>query len=113
MTTSIKSFPTTLSELYSHTDFQPFGSTSDDWINDPERMERCNDAAENGIDGSTHAEVIQDWREFLSNLERDTLHTLEDDEQEQLEALVESITAEIDACEAYHESAGTLHNEIG
>lgn len=113
MTTSVKSFPTTLSELYSHPDFQPFGSTSDDWINDPERMERCNDAAENGSDGSTHAEVIQDWREFLSNLERDTRHTLEDDEQEQLEALVESITAEIDACEAYHESAGTLHSEIG
>ena len=102
-------FPETLRDLYSHPDFTPFGSSSGDWINDAERMERCHDAAEEGEDGSFHGEVIQDWRDFLSNLERDTTRAADtDEEEERITALVESINAEIDACEAFHEAAGTL-----
>lgn len=102
--------PETLKELYNHPDFQPFGSTSDDWINDGERMERCQEAAEHGADGSTHYEVIQDWREFLSNLFRDLRRHAETDEEEaNIEQLESQISGEIDACEAHHEQAGTLH----
>jgi hypothetical protein len=107
--------PQTLEELYSHPKFQTFGSTSDDWINDPDRMERCNDAAEHGCEGSTHHEVMQDWRAFLSDLFQDYRRGNDEDEitDAELYAIEESISAEIDACEAHHEAAGTLHEEIG
>jgi len=107
--------PQTLEELYNHPDFRPFGSSSDDWINDPDRAERCNDAAEYGADGSKHYEVIQDWKEFLSDLFRDYRRGNDEDEitDAELDAIEEAISAEIDACEAYHEAKGTLHDEIG
>ena len=38
-----------------------------DFINEPERAERCCTAAEFGADGKTHAEVIEDWREAFHN----------------------------------------------
>lgn len=105
--------PETLKELYNHPNFQPFGSTSDDWINDTERMERCQKSAEHGADGSTHYEVIQDWRDFLSNLFRDLRRHAETDEEEaNIEHLEAQISEEIDACEAYHEQAGTLHESL-
>lgn len=102
-------YPATLRELYSHPDFVPFGSTSDDWINDPERMERCYDAAEYGEDGSFHAEIIQDWREFLERIDSDLFRKLEDDEYEQWETIKESIESEIDACEQWHSENGSLY----
>lgn len=102
-------FPESLRDLYSHPDFIPFGSNSDDWINDAERMQRCHEAAEEGEEGSFHGEVIQDWRNFLSDLERDATRAADtDQEEERISALVDSITAEIDGCEAFHEAAGTL-----
>lgn len=107
-------FPTSLRELINHPDFTPFGSSSDDWIADQDRMVRCHDAAEHGCEGSTHAEIIHDWREFLSNLRRDAIRACETDEQEQeLEALVVALDAEIDSCEAWHDENGSLHEEIG
>jgi len=108
-------FPTSLRELSSHPDFIPFGSSSDAWIDDPERMQRCSDAAENGAEGSTHAEVIGDWRDFLICLEhRAKRHSLHHSRVEaEIERRAASIRAEIDACEVWHESAGSLHEEIG
>lgn len=108
-------FPCTLRELYSHPDFQPFGSSSDDWLHDPERMERCNDAAENGADGSTHAEALEDWREFLARLEDDARRKAMWHERviAEIERRAESIRAEIDACEAWHRENGSLEKEIG
>ena len=35
---------------------------SDMGFKDPERAQRCADAAEDGSEGSTHAEIIDDWR---------------------------------------------------
>jgi len=105
-----KDIPQTLKELYNHADFRPFGSSSDDGITDPDRAERCHEAAEHGCDGSTHYEIMQDWRDFLSDLFRDYRrgNEITDDE---LDAIEESISAEIDACEAYHEDRGTLHED--
>ena len=109
MKTTLETFPETLRELYSHPDFIPFGSSSDDWIGDAERMERCHIAAEEGEDGSFHGETIQDWRSFLASLEVDALRSAEtEDEETRIENLAAAISEEIDACEAYHESAGTL-----
>lgn len=110
-----KEIPQTLEELYSHPNFNPFGSSSDDWINDPDRADRCNEAAEHGCEGSTHYEIMQDWRDFLSDLFRDYRRGNDEDEitDAELDAIEASIDAEIDACEAYHETAGTLHEQIG
>lgn len=99
----------TLNDLINSPNFQPFGSTSDDWINDGDRMARCHEAAENGAEGSTHAEVIQDWRDFLNSL------TVTDEwrDGDLSQNDYDSIDAEIDACEAWHEEHGSLHQEIG
>lgn len=113
MKTAIESFPQSLRDLYSHPEFVPFGSSSDDWINDPDRMERCHEAAEHGCDGSTHAEVIQDWRDFLDTLEKDARRSCETDAEETaLEETVARITEEIYSCEAWHKANGSLYMEI-
>lgn len=102
-------FPVTLRDLYSHPDFRPFPQSSDGWINDPERMERCHDAAEDGCEGSYHSEIIQDWRDFLDTLSADAARKIEFGELED----DEEIEAEIDTCEAFHEAQGTLYSEVG
>jgi hypothetical protein len=108
-------FPTCLSDLYEHPDFLPFGSENGDWIRDTERMRRCWDAAEHGAEGSTHAEVMQDWREFLDTLESDAKRkTLWHDRvMSEVERRANAIREEIDACEAWHEEAGSLHEMVG
>jgi hypothetical protein len=78
-----------------------FGSSNDDWFHDQDRMQRCHDAAENGGDGSTYGEHIQDWRECLDN------HFSLDEET------TDSISAEIDSCEEWHVENGSIDEEIG
>jgi hypothetical protein len=108
-------FPKSLREIIEHPNFRPFGSSSDDWIDNPERMERCHDAAEDGCDGSTHAEVMQDWREFLERLEREANRkTLWHDRvMSEVERRANAIREEIDKCEAWHEKAGSLNEMVG
>lgn len=108
-------FPRTLRDLYSHPDFIPFPRSSDEWIHDPDRMQRCLDAAEHGAEGSTHAEIISDWREFLETLRSDALRqaAFHPRIEAWIESLAEDIEAEISACESWHESQGTLHAQIG
>lgn len=99
----------TLAELYSHPNFHPFPQSSDEWINDPERMQRCHEAAGDGCEGSTHAEIIQDWREFLNSLTVMDEYRDGDLTQDEFDA----IDAEIDACEAWHEKNGSLNEQVG
>ena len=97
-------------------------------IDDPERYERVYEAAQDGADGSTHAEAIQDMRDFFASIddpkpdtdgeEYDT--TTESDaiaeydrQEREIEAWRDRIDAEINACEQRHEEAGTLHDQIG
>ena len=108
-------FPRTLSDLYSHPDFLPFGSSSDDWLHDPERMERCWDAAVMGADGSTHREIMGDWREFLERLNDEASRKVWqlDRVSAEIERRVAAIHAEIDACEAWHVEHGSIDEQSG
>ncbi len=107
-------FPATLRDLQSHPDFEPFGS-NDDWVNEPERMGRCWEAAEHGADGSTHAEILGDWWEFLHRLRHTALGIAlhHDRVSAEIERRADSIGAELEACEAWHAENGTLNEEIG
>jgi hypothetical protein len=49
---------------------------ANDFINEPERAARCYDAAADGCDGSYHWEVIEDFREFGSELLKEALHLI-------------------------------------
>jgi hypothetical protein len=104
----LRAFPRTLRELTNHRDFRNFGDTSDDRINDPERMERCNAAAEEGEDGSTHAERLQDMRDNLATMRQDATYR-SDRTGEILDTIADAIAAEIDAAEAWHDANGSLH----
>ena len=108
-------FPRTLREIIEHPDFRPFGSSSDDWIRDAERMDRCHEAAEDGCDGSTHAEIMDDWREFLARLEDEANRKAwaHDRISAEIERRVAAIHAEIDACEAWHEKNGSIDEMVG
>jgi len=109
----LKQFPRTLAALLNHPDFHPFPRSSDEWLYNPERMERCEAAAEHGADGSTHAERLEDMREALREMRRACPASLQDRTLTALNNRVERIEAEIDACEAWHDANGSLHEEIG
>ena len=79
-----------------------FGSSFDDWTRDEERMQRVEDAASYGGDGSTHGEHIQDWRECLG----DCFPDLD-------EATHDAIMTEINACEQWHIDNGSIDDVIG
>ena len=87
---------------------------NDLFISDPERANRIWEAAENGCDGSTHYEHIQDWRDFLS-LYREYEPGFDERGRDYrlCPGIIDSITDEIDACEAWHDANGSLHEEIG
>lgn len=71
------------------------------YIDDPDRADRCEEAAADGADGSTHAEHMQDWRDYLGTCRK-------------LPPRVRAkIEAEIDDCELYHATAGTLYHQVG
>lgn len=83
---------------------------------DPDRAERMLSAAENGCDGSTHYETIEDWRRVLSDL---TIIDDDDDDASDISAGIirqedyDALSEEIDSVEKWHYRNGTLHDEIG
>tara|TARA_Y100000593_G_C4039926_1_gene204616 strand:- start:94 stop:438 length:345 start_codon:yes stop_codon:yes gene_type:complete len=99
-TTKMKKSIETLDDFLNsdYYDSKRFGSSNDDWIYNPERMQRIVDNAPG--DGSTHSEHIEDWREAL--------HWLEIDDE-----VKESILSEIDSVEKYHKDNGSLFEVIG
>lgn len=108
--------PRTIRDIITAPDFHPFASSSDAWIDDPDRMQRCHNAAEHGADGSTHAEIIEDWREYARRKYADARQALDYDDaagEARLDVAEATLDAEIDACERYHEAAGTLHKCTG
>jgi len=107
----------TLSDLYNSDGFARFIESklgNDLFISDPDRANRIHEAAGDGCDGSTHAETIDDWREYLGTFEEFDPEWHDEGAPDTLPAdVIESITSEIDACEAWHEQNGSLHQEIG
>lgn len=85
------------------------------WINDPKRAERIHQAAENGCDGSTHGERIDDMRECNDLAEKEVYRPMfremgfGEGSNELATALRESIDSEIDDCYAWHEKNGSLN----
>ena len=90
-----------------HNSMQWYGYISDKlgndlFVNDPERAERIHSASENGADGSTHAEHLEDMREFLELFQANLT-----------KPAYASLLTELDKSEAWHETHGTLHDEVG
>jgi hypothetical protein len=78
-------------------------------LSDPERANRMYDAAENGADGSTHQEVINDWRDAFRAFIRDR-RTGSGNDPERFMAAVE---AHFDSVEEWHQTNGSLYQEVG
>jgi hypothetical protein len=101
-----------LKEMYSSKDYQSYTESklgNDLFINDADRASRMHEAAEEGCEGSTHAEIIEDWREYLNALKI----TDEDECGYISQEDFDNITKEIDACEEWHQKNGSLHQQIG
>ncbi len=82
------------------------GKDEDFW-NEPERASRVYDAAAEGCDGKTHAEVIEDWREAFRAWIRDKR------KWQDPERFMTAVEAHFDKVEAWHEKNGSLWQEIG
>ena len=88
---------------------------NDLYLSDPDRADRCNEAAENGSDGSTHAEIIADWRAFIDSLKvfNPEFDDTEDiDKYDITQAQYDAINADIDSCEAWHDKNGSLNQSL-
>jgi hypothetical protein len=99
---------------------------ANDFINEPERAARCHDAAADGCDGSYHWEVIDDFREFGSELLQESwgliVHELEDQEQPATiwrgaevghDGCVEAFNKCCDDLEEWHRQNGTYEEQCG
>jgi hypothetical protein len=113
-------FPSTVRDLLNHPEWDSFIASklgNDLFYTDADRAKRIHEAAENGADGSTHAELIEDWREFAELMRREFLHEAflagDDAAEAQIESASDALDAEINACERHHQKAGTLHEEVG
>lgn len=72
-----------------------------------DRCERIYDGAEHGAEGSTHGEIIADWREAFDCFQRDLQIAPLSDET------ISAIEKEINDCEAWHEKNGSLETQLG
>ncbi len=105
---------------------------NDLFINDPDRASRIHDAAENGCDGSTHAEKIADFQDYADehyselsstvwNLETDSTDEAEiaqfnrecSDFEAEVDTAREALNTDISKLEQWHEKNGSLHEQIG
>lgn len=99
----MKLYHPTINEMLNTPEYDAYISDklgNDLFISDPDRADRIHEAAENGSDGSTHAEHIEDWRDFLNYYERLP------------ERCKDYLRAEIDQVEKWHEEHGTLYEVI-
>ena len=74
-------------------------------LTDPDRLDRIMAAAEDGGEGSTNVEIIQDWRDAWDCFVRDYKNPID--------RIDEAVRIAIDTVEAWHEDHGTLHKEVG
>ena len=95
-----------------------------DFINEPERAERCYEAAKFGADGKTHQEVIEDWRESFKNFihyaagrnefaTRDCPFKIGHNSFRTLDRFEDAVNAHFDEVEEWHHKNGSLFQQIG
>jgi len=88
-----------------------FSSQRDnDFFNEPDRANRCYEAAEEGGDGKTHAEAIDDFREAFKVWifeRRRAKFSINPDR------FIDAVNAHFDSLEEWHDKNGTLQQEIG
>lgn len=70
-----------------------------------DRYDRCYAGAEDGADGSTHREVIDDWRAAFRAFLQSRTHPVE--------RFADAVEAHFDAIEQWHADHGSLDQEIG
>ena len=98
----MKLYKPTIDDMLNSDAYQAFISDklgNDLFISDPDRGDRLYEYAENGADGSTHAEVIEDWRDFVKYCDLP-------------ERCKDALRAEINACEQWHDKNGSLDTII-
>lgn len=95
-------FPESLDEMLHSYDYNCWNSDhrNNMWLHDEDRADRMADWAEDGGDGSTHDEAIQDMRDYLKDADLP-------------EYIKEKISVEIDSVEEWHEQNGSLNDIIG
>jgi len=93
----------TLNEMLNSDAYQRWEDSrlgNDLFINDPERAARIHEYGKEGLNGSTHDEVIQDWRDYLADADLP-------------DAVKESLLAEVNAAEQWHIENGSIDSVIG
>ena len=85
---------------------------SQDFSPNQDRATRCLDAAEHGADGSTHAERIEDWR-VLFRCYMDDIAMTTRQGSGTLHRLTAAVEQYWDNLESWHDTHGTLHDQIG
>jgi hypothetical protein len=94
---------TTLKEMLEQESENIRPDLNDLFLSDPDRAKRIIDAAEHGCEGSTHAEIIDDWYDFL-----DTMFACKEITLETFDA----IRKEIDEVSEWHETNGSLFSQV-
>ena len=113
---SVKRYPDFEGDMYQHDEYDLDEFIRSDYFamhrpsfqellrSDPDRADRIDEAAEDGFDGSTHGEEIQDWRDCWESYCRE--YDVPDEVREYVET-------EIQVTESYHATQGTLEEAIG
>jgi hypothetical protein len=101
------------SEYFANWSAERLDSSAYGSADDRDRFERCHDAAEEGADGSTHAERLQDMREAFGDWLRDRRRASKLHFAEFPYRVETAVLAEIDAIELWHETNGSLFSEVG
>ncbi len=119
---SIEEVFTCLDEMYNCSMYQGWISDrlgNDLFLSDPERADRIHKYAEDGSDGSTHGEVINDWDEFLEDCI--DVYDLDEDDPEDLYRSVNNlilkttynkVKREIEQCRDWWDKQDKLHEII-
>lgn len=87
-----------------------------------DRFNRCYEASEDGADGSTHQEHIEDFRHYgeyvYGEIRRQAFRLdLSDEESAELDGAIDAaedaLVNDIDRCEEWHSKNGSLEQQVG
>lgn len=110
----------TLKDLYESQGYEYFIDSklgNDLFINDPDRADRIHKYAEEGLNGSTHQETIEDWRDYLNTLKVFDPEFEDDDEDlseyDITQETYDNISKEIYKTEKWHKNNRSINKIIG